>query len=89
MQSTQSRRRVLATLFSAATAGLIGGKVSAQEAPPEITTIRLGKIPGVCIAPQYVAEELLRAAIARSGHDQIDPHQDNRPGHRLAFLQRA
>ena len=60
MQSIQSRRRVLATLFSAATAGLIGGKVSAQEAPPEITTIRLGKIPGVCIAPQYVAEELLR-----------------------------
>jgi NitT/TauT family transport system substrate-binding protein len=60
MQSTQSRRRVLAALSSAATAGLIGGKVSAQEAPPETTTIRLGKIPGVCIAPQYVAEELLR-----------------------------
>ena len=60
MQSTQSSRRVLATLSSAATAGLIGGKVSAQEAPPETTTIRLGKIPGVCIAPQYVAEELLR-----------------------------
>jgi len=60
MQSTQTRRRLLATLCSAATAGLIGKKVSAQEAPPETTTIRLGKIPGVCIAPQYVAEELLR-----------------------------
>ena len=65
MQSRQSRRRVLATLSSAATAGLIGGKVSAQEAPPETTTIRLGKIPGVCIAPQYVAEEL-RAQRARA-----------------------
>jgi NitT/TauT family transport system substrate-binding protein len=42
-------------------AGLIGGTHGfAQEAPPEITTIRLAKIPGICIAPQYVAEELLR-----------------------------
>jgi NitT/TauT family transport system substrate-binding protein len=62
MQRTPSRRRVLATLSSAAAAGLIcGTEGSAQEAPPEITTIRLAKIPGVCIAPQYVAEELLRA----------------------------
>src|SRR6516164_119372 len=60
MQSTHTRRRVLATLSSAAAAGLVGGKVSAQEAPPETTTIRLGKIPGICIAPQYIAEELLR-----------------------------
>ncbi len=62
MQPTQSRRRMLATLSSAAAAGLIGGaKASAQEAPPETTIIRLGKIPGICIAPQYVAEELLGA----------------------------
>src|SRR6476660_2512790 len=60
MQSVQTRRRLLATLSSAAAAGLFGGKVSSQEVPPETTTIRLGKIPGVCIAPQYVAEELLR-----------------------------
>jgi NitT/TauT family transport system substrate-binding protein len=33
----------------------------AQEAPPETTTIRLTQIPGICIAPQYVAEELLKA----------------------------
>jgi len=53
---------MLATLSSAAAAGLIGGaKASAQEAPPETTIIRLGKIPGICIAPQYVAEELLGA----------------------------
>ena len=61
MQSAQTRRRLLATLSSAAAAGLVGGKVSAQEAPPETTTIRLVKIPGICVAPQYVAEELLRA----------------------------
>src|SRR5215467_10466820 len=62
MRWTPSRRRAFATLSSAAAIGLIGGvrRGSAQEAPPETTTIRLGKIPGVCIAPQYVAEELLR-----------------------------
>jgi len=58
MQTT--RRHLLAMLSSTTAAGLFGEKVSAQEAPPETTTIRLGKIPGVCIAPQYVAEELLR-----------------------------
>ncbi|SRR5437764_13614100 len=62
MQSTQTRRRLLATLSSATAAGLIGsGKVGAQEAPPETTTIRLTKIPGICVAPQYVAEGLLKA----------------------------
>jgi len=61
MQSTQSRRGFL-TLSSASAASLVCGQSSfAQEAPPETTTIRLAKIPGVCIAPQYVAEELLRS----------------------------
>jgi len=32
----------------------------AAEPPPETTRIRLVSIPGVCVAPQYVAEELLR-----------------------------
>jgi NitT/TauT family transport system substrate-binding protein len=62
MQSTQSRRRLLATLSSAAAASLIGGpKAFAQEAPLETRTVRISKIPGICIAPQYVAEELLYA----------------------------
>jgi hypothetical protein len=62
MRSIPSRRRVLAALSSAAAAGLVAGtKGLAQEVPPEITTIRLAKIPGVCIAPQYVAEGLLRS----------------------------
>jgi NitT/TauT family transport system substrate-binding protein len=61
MQTEQNRRRMLATLSSAAAAALIGSeRVSAQEAPPEVTTIRLAKVPGICIAPQYVAEGLLK-----------------------------
>ncbi len=62
MQIIQSRRRFLATLSAAGAAGLVGARSSAfAEAPLETTTIRLAKIPGICIAPQYVAEELLRA----------------------------
>ena len=61
MQSRQSRRGFLATLWSASAASLVCAQTTfAQEAPPETTTIRLAKIPGICIAPQYVGEELLR-----------------------------
>jgi NitT/TauT family transport system substrate-binding protein len=56
------RRRFLATLSSAGTVGLFCATNSiAEEAPPETTTIRLAKNPSLCVAPQYVAEELLRA----------------------------
>jgi NitT/TauT family transport system substrate-binding protein len=62
MQSTQTRRTFLTTLSSAGVVGLVRARDSyAQEAPPETTTVRLGKIYGICIAPQYVAEDLLRA----------------------------
>jgi NitT/TauT family transport system substrate-binding protein len=62
MQSTQTRRSFLTTLSSAGVVGLVRARDSyAQEAPPETTTVRLGKIYGICIAPQYVADELLRA----------------------------
>src|SRR5262245_57348634 len=61
MQSTQNRRRFLTALSSVGVTGLIGNETaSAQEAPPEVTTIRLTKLPGICIAPQYVAEGLLK-----------------------------
>jgi NitT/TauT family transport system substrate-binding protein len=57
-----ARRSFLTTLSSAGVVGLVRARDSyAQEAPPETTTVRLGKIYGICIAPQYVAEDLLRA----------------------------
>ena len=62
MQMMQSRRQFLATLSSAGAAGAIGARQSlADEAPPETTTVRLANIGGICLAPQYAAEELLRA----------------------------
>ena len=62
MQIIQNRRHFLAGAASVGAAGLIGTSTPAwAEAPPETTTVRLAKIKGICIAPQYVAEELLHA----------------------------
>ncbi len=62
MPGVQNRRHFLATLSSSGAFSLVGAAKSfAQEAPPETTALRLAKINGICIAPQYVAEELLRA----------------------------
>ena len=62
MKTTQSRRRFLTTLSLAAGAGLLRApRALAGDGPVETTTIRLAKNSGICIAPQYVAEELLRA----------------------------
>jgi len=58
----QDRRRFLATLSSTAAAGLLDApNVLGQEAPLETTRIRLYEWTSVCIAPQFVAEELLKA----------------------------
>jgi NitT/TauT family transport system substrate-binding protein len=57
----QTRRRFLAALSMAGAAGVMGAKASfASEPPPEVTAIRIAKVTSICIAPQYVAEELLR-----------------------------
>jgi NitT/TauT family transport system substrate-binding protein len=50
-------------LTLAGTAGFLGlhPRQVAAEPPPETTTLRLIQLSGICIAPQYVAEELLRA----------------------------
>ena len=62
MPVMQDRRRFLATLSSTAAAGLLHvPNVLGQEAPLETTRIRLYDWSGVCIAPQFVAEELLRS----------------------------
>ncbi|MBI2467489.1 MAG: ABC transporter substrate-binding protein [Candidatus Rokubacteria bacterium] len=54
------RREFLGGLGAAGLVGLRGG-TAAAEPPPETPRIRLYKFPGLCLAPQYVAEELLRA----------------------------
>ena len=62
MQSIQSRRRFLSRFSSAAAASLIGVRGSfAQERSPETTIVRLARSASICWAPQYVADELLRA----------------------------
>ena len=59
---TQNRRRFLATLAATGAAGFIGPPhLKAQDGQLETTTVRIGKISGICISPQYVADELLRA----------------------------
>jgi NitT/TauT family transport system substrate-binding protein len=58
----QSRRRFLTTLSLVGAAGLMGPpRIFAAGGALETTTVRIADLPGICIAPQYVAEELLRA----------------------------
>jgi len=62
MNTMQSRRLFLRTLSFAGAAGMIGAPpADAQEGRLETTSVRVAKIGGICIAPQYVAEDLLRA----------------------------
>jgi NitT/TauT family transport system substrate-binding protein len=62
MPIRQNRRDFLATLSAAGAAGFLGARTPlADEAPPETTTIRLGRLGSLCLAPQYAAEDLLRA----------------------------
>src|SRR5262249_6010853 len=62
MPLIQTRRRFMATLSLASAACFVGPQRSfAAEGALETTTVRLNDGPGTCIAPQYVADELLRA----------------------------
>jgi NitT/TauT family transport system substrate-binding protein len=62
MKMIQTRRQLLTTLSLAGAAGLVrASRALAVEGPLETTTVRLAKNGGICLAPQYVAEELLRA----------------------------
>jgi NitT/TauT family transport system substrate-binding protein len=60
-----NRRDLLLAGACAAATGLfwsVAARLRAEEPnPPEITTIRLGKRPSICIAPQYVVSDLLKA----------------------------
>jgi NitT/TauT family transport system substrate-binding protein len=62
MQLIQNRRDFLASLSAVSAAGVLGARGSrADEAPLETTTIRLRRDPSICVAPWYIAEDLLRA----------------------------
>ncbi len=60
MNST--RREFVSRLTLAGTAGLLGTwpETANAEPPPETGTIKILNVPAACIAPQFVAEELLR-----------------------------
>ena len=57
-----SRRRFLGRVTLAGAVGLLGWhpRRAAAEPPLETMKIRLVKIPAMCLAPEYLAEELLR-----------------------------
>ncbi len=71
-----SRREFLGRLTLAGTAGLIGltPKPASADPPPETTRVRFARLPYdvACIAPQWVAEPLLRAeGLARVEYVQV------------------
>jgi NitT/TauT family transport system substrate-binding protein len=64
-----TRRRFLASAPALGAASLFAvPRLAAAEPPPETTRIRLTQDPAICLAPQYLAEELLRL----EGFSQIE-----------------
>jgi NitT/TauT family transport system substrate-binding protein len=62
MRMSQTRRRFLTTLSLAGAASFVRApRIQAAEGPLETTAVRLSKVPALCFAPQYAADELLRA----------------------------
>ena len=61
MKLVQNRRDFLASLSAAAAAAAFGPRNSlGDDGPLETTTIRLVRPSGICVAPIYLAQELLR-----------------------------
>jgi len=62
MQRTHSRRHFISGISGTAAATLVPQRyIGAAEDRLETTQVRLARMGGVCIAPQYIADELLRA----------------------------
>src|SRR5262245_63911928 len=61
--SLHTRRRFVTTLTMAGASGALGldTRLACADVSPEVTKVRLIRIPGICVAPQYVAADLLRA----------------------------
>jgi NitT/TauT family transport system substrate-binding protein len=58
-----TRRQLVSGLVLTGVGGVPGviARAVAAEPPPEVTTIRLLRSAAICVAPQYVAEDLLRS----------------------------
>jgi NitT/TauT family transport system substrate-binding protein len=62
MHTMQSRRHFLATVSAAGAVSALRNRAPlADEGAPEVTTLRLARIPAICVAPGYIADSLLRA----------------------------
>jgi NitT/TauT family transport system substrate-binding protein len=62
MPVTKTRRQLLTGLSLAGVASLLRApSAPAAQGDLETTTVCIAGVPGICTAPQYVAEELLRA----------------------------
>ena len=56
-----TRRRFLASAPALGAASLLPvSRLAGAEPPPEISNIRLVRAPAICLAPQFLAEQLLR-----------------------------
>jgi len=60
MQILQTRRYFLSGAALAGAAALLPARRGSAEPDLETTSVRLGKTPVICFAPQYVCEDLLR-----------------------------
>jgi NitT/TauT family transport system substrate-binding protein len=61
MNTSVTRRRFLAGAGALGAGSLLGlRRADAAERPPEVRRIRFLHAPALCLAPQYLAEELLR-----------------------------
>jgi NitT/TauT family transport system substrate-binding protein len=68
MSRTATRRRFLGDLSALGAAAFFGfPRTGHCEPPPETTKLKVFEAPATCVAPQYVAEELLRG----EGFDDI------------------
>jgi NitT/TauT family transport system substrate-binding protein len=73
MPIKQTRRRFLTTLSLAGAADLLRAQSTlANEGALETTTVRIAKYPAICLAPQFIAEQLLRAE-GFTGIRYVDP----------------